>query len=640
MNREALIEQFKERLPDYIQGELGYSLKKHFRCLSGSHADNKPSMIYDPKRYKVHCFSCSADYDLFDVIGIVEGTEDFNEQFSRANELYGSGERIESRSPGERDPQPEAPKVSRKEIKQTIAAAHEKAHLTDYFSKRGISEEAIKRYKLGYLADKQRVIIPIGKEYYISRDIAEKRYFKLSGYEAPLWNEHYLKDRAADEIIWIVEGIFDALSLEEANRNIKAIALNGTAHNRIIELIKEHKTQSLFVISMDNDKAGTDAAERIRAALDELQITNTIYKAGSGMKDANEMLLENREMFIHAINNANERLKNEMLQQRAEILEEQNMKIYHEYMNSSAAQFVREDFINGIKERISASEIPTGYSKLDDILDGGLYEGLYVIGAISSLGKTSYVIQLADQIAQQGHDVIYFSLEMSRAEIVAKSISRLTTEAENNYHHKTTRAILNGRRYKHYSEGERGAIQEAINQYASYAERIFIHEGIGDIGANKISETVENHIIITGRKPVIVIDYLQILAPYEVKATDKQNTDKAVLELKRLSRDKKIPVIAISSFNRQNYSEGVSMNAFKESGAIEYSSDVLIGLQLKGIETDEAEGEKKQKQVNTDALKRKDPREVELKVLKNRNGRLGDKITYKYYTAYNLFIEL
>lgn len=117
----------------------------------------------------------------------------------------------------------------------------------------------------------------------------------------------------------------------------------------------------------------------------------------------------------------------------------------------------------------------------------------------------------------------------------------------------------------------------------SYATRIYFHEGMGNIGVDQIRRTVDRHIKFTGNSPVVIIDYLQILEPYEMKASDKQNTDKAVLELKRISRNYKIPVIGISSFNRQNYEEAVSMKSFKESGAIEYSSDVLIGLQLEGV---------------------------------------------------------
>jgi replicative DNA helicase len=133
-----------------------------------------------------------------------------------------------------------------------------------------------------------------------------------------------------------------------------------------------------------------------------------------------------------------------------------------------------------------------------------------------------------------------------------------------------------------------------------------------------------------GKAPVVLVDYLQILAPHNEKATDKQNTDKAVLELKRISRDYKIPIIAISSFNRENYRMEVTMQAFKESGAIEYSSDVLLGLQLYGVGSTG---------FNVDEERKKNPREVELKILKNRNGKVGGEILFEYYPQFNYFIE-
>jgi replicative DNA helicase len=264
-----------------------------------------------------------------------------------------------------------------------------------------------------------------------------------------------------------------------------------------------------------------------------------------------------------------------------------------------------------------------------------LYEGLYIVGAISSLGKTTLITQITDQIAQAGQDVLIFSLEMARTEIMAKSISRHTLQQVLNNggdirNAKTTRGITTGKRYESYSKAERELINGAIVAYSQYANHIYISEGIGDIGAEQIRETVKQHILFTGNTPVIVIDYFQILAPYSERATDKQNTDKAVMELKRISRDYKTPVIGISSFNRANYSVAVSMEAFKESGAIEYSSDVLLGLQLKGA------GEK-----NFDAneAKKKSPREIELVILKNRNGSTGDKLGYKYYPLFNYFEE-
>ena len=63
---------------------------------------------------------------------------------------------------------------------------------------------------------------------------------------------------------------------------------------------------------------------------------------------------------------------------------------------------------------------------------GGLYSGLYVLAAISSLGKTSFALQLADQLAERGNDIIFFSLEQSKLELVSKSIARRTAQNDIN----------------------------------------------------------------------------------------------------------------------------------------------------------------------------------------------------------------
>ena len=127
---------------------------------------------------------------------------------------------------------------------------------------------------------------------------------------------------------------------------------------------------------------------------------------------------------------------------------------------------------------------------------------------------------------------------------------------------------------------------------------------------------------------------MQIVAPYidperpNRVLTDKQSIDKSVLELKRISRDFKLPVICISSFNRQSYKDEVSMAAFKESGALEYGADVLLGMQLEGVGREDFDEEE---------AKRQQPRKIELKILKNRNGETGGIVRFDYWTAYNLF---
>jgi replicative DNA helicase len=284
---------------------------------------------------------------------------------------------------------------------------------------------------------------------------------------------------------------------------------------------------------------------------------------------------------------------------------------------------------------------PTDFSNLDALLDGGLYPGLYVVGAVSSLGKTSFMLQMADQIAAQGTDVIYVSLEMAPSELVSKSISRMTYQLceGKTYAAKTARGITSAARYAKYSKEEKDLIGSAIVEYSrTIAGNMYFLQGVGDVGVQKVKKFVADHEKYIGKKAVVMIDYLQILAPHDPKYSDKMNTDKSVLELKRMSRDFNIPVVAISSFNRDSYSSEVSMSAFKESGAIEYGSDVLIALQpqgmLRGYRKDTIA---KNADIMIECKKAKHLRKVEAVILKNRNGATETKAGFEYRPMFNLF---
>ena len=125
---------------------------------------------------------------------------------------------------------------------------------------------------------------------------------------------------------------------------------------------------------------------------------------------------------------------------------------------------------------------------------------------------------------------------------------------------------------------------KAVEQYQPIAHNTIIVEGNFNINVISIREYVEQYIAFTGIKPVVVLDYLQILRPINDRLTDKQQVDYNVTELKRISRDYDIPIFVICSFNRDNYTTTVDFTSFKESGAIEYSADVVMGLQLKVME--------------------------------------------------------
>ena len=316
-------------------------------------------------------------------------------------------------------------------------------------------------------------------------------------------------------------------------------------------------------------------------------------------------------------------------------LQNMNVDQKEDYIKNTAA-YNLQSFTDGIADSVNMPAISTGFSELDKALAGGLRKGLYMLGGIPSVGKTSLVLQIADQIAAQGHDVLFISMEMEKFELLSKSISRGTAELATGENAalgdirnaKTAIQIMDGSQYQHYSDAERDLIRSAINRYEQLGSNIYIIETSGNYNVLDVRNAVERHKNITGNLPIVIVDYIQILTPLNERATDKTNIDKAVRELKLISRDYKTPVIGISSFNRTNYNNSVALDSFKESGNIEYSGDVVIGLQYAGV------GEK---DFNIELAKKDYPRKVDLMILKNRNGESGSKVPFNYYAKFNLF---
>ena len=286
-----------------------------------------------------------------------------------------------------------------------------------------------------------------------------------------------------------------------------------------------------------------------------------------------------------------------------------------------------------IKAFIAASNTKTGFYQFDK-LAGGLYPGLYVLGAISSLGKTTFVQQIADNVAAAGKPVLFFSLEMSRLEMASKSISRLTARIDfaNAVSSLKIRAGVTSRN-----------VEEAIESYqAAVGDRMQIIEGGFDTTVDSITEYtrayIEQH---EGQKPLVIVDYLQILQGTQ-KGAIRENVDYNVVELKRLARALDVPVIVISSINRGNYLYPIDFESFKESGGIEYTADVVLGMQLACLDDNPIFAKAKDimaKREAVKAAKAENPRKIRLVCLKNRYGRPDWTITYQYYPQFDYFKE-
>ena len=480
---------------------------------------------------------------------------------------------------------------------------------TDYFLRRGISDGTAERFSLGYDPDSDCVVLPCAEGAFVRRSVSGKRYFNQKGRPAPLFQPELLEGQ---EPVFLVEGTFDALSAEELGYG--ACGMNGAGNREQIAALLRRRTGTAPVLLLpDADPAGEQWAD---ALCGEFSFLWRCPRLPSG-KDLNELLVADRSAAARFL---------------ADCVEQQKAFRPTPYRELSAAGQLGS-FSRYIEAQAARPPLKTGWPQLDEALDGGLYDGLYVLGAVSSLGKTAFCMQLADQLAQQGRDVLIFSLEMTAYELMARSISRetfLRDDTRGRKLAKTVRGVLDGRRYPDYSEQEHLHLYNSEKRYAEYAQHLFFREGDHETGLAYLESEIRRHMDETGVKPVVLIDYLQIIAPVDVHFTDKQNLDRIVCALKKLSRELELTVLAISSFNRENYNTPVSMTAFKESGGIDYSADVLLGIQPKGAGRSGFSVE--------DEL-RKDPRELELKILKNRSAALGLTVPFRYYPAFSCFME-
>lgn len=649
---QSELNALKARLPEYMSRYgLTLTAKKKIPCIGGSHTDKNPSMSYNPNGHYLHCFSCDASYDIYSACEHLEGLPK-GQGVNRIKEIFNVGQKQDFNQTNTNMQQPkqpqtpsqpmtealqptaETPAPTYKDFSDLVAQAHSQLSTGSYHLVRGISQATAERFKLGYVRNangmQQALIIPLkrldGSYSYQQRNTdpeapKEKRHYKPSasmGGTGELFNQEVIGN--TDKPIFIVEGSLDALSIIEAGG--EAVALNGVGTSKLLELVSKHKSKNTLVLSLDNDEAGRNAQAKLKEELlalfatpDGQKTTAPVYELNlcynnPKLKDANELLTANPDNFKGLI---------------ATITDEQAVR-----RTAYKIRTVEADLSN-FEEYIDTHRPPaksTGFTLLDKPLRGGFREGLICIGGISSLGKTTLALQIMDNFAQQGHDVLIFSLEMGRHELRAKSIARESYLLDSRYAVSTIEVLDKQLRDQLMPE-QQDNVKKAINKYYSYARHVHIHEAVGKFTVNDVKAIVEEHIEATGRTPVVMVDYLQILQPAEKNLNDKAKVSYDVLMLKQLSRDKHTPVVVVSSFNRDSYKAEASFSSFKESGEIEYSADVLLGLQLTALRTGRDIQEALEEAY----------REIDVKILKNRNGTLGIA-SFKARLAHNHFREM
>nr|DAR24748.1 MAG TPA: Helicase, ATPase, REPLICATION [Caudoviricetes sp.] len=514
-----------------------------------------------------------------------------------------------------------------------------------YLEQRGLNLETLNRFKIGvkYFYDNVNIIIPTNDVAYRERPIAAS---KESGKSRYYW-KYAQKDRKQWDIfnetaldyngyIFIVEGEIDAMSIEQSG--FAAAAYCGTPNTeRLIAAVKsrKHEPGRKFIIIQDIDEsgAGQRAAAKIKEGLQgvgysayitsipEYHDSNDFLKADSkGLKTwlsyqitealKEEITIMNDTSNIEAATKPTEPQNGAT----GEIIPPTTDTAQRAAQTANTAKYEIFDIADYVynsywTDNYDKDRTPTGFKELDKNLSGGLKTGLYMLGAMPGAGKTSFLLQMADNLADSGENVLFFSLEQSGRELALKSISRYSKRFGNGANLQYTRER---------NEFRRAEIDGAINAIKNRPGRVDFITAVSDIDA--IESAIAEYTAATGKKPIVMIDYLQLIRCSAFSDLRVQ-TNYIIGKLVEMKVKHDLTVWLISNLNREAMRNGFTITAFRETSDIEYNAECMIGLEV---------SEDQAKEV---------VREIKLKCVKQKNGKGNFEMKLSFNAAFSMFEE-
>lgn len=248
------------------------------------------------------------------------------------------------------------------------------------------------------------------------------------------------------------------------------------------------------------------------------------------------------------------------------------------------------------------------YPKIDDIFGGGMFGGMLItIGARPGVGKTAYGMNMVLEAMQRQERlaVDFFTLEMSKMQMVKRFISRMTEI--NSMKFRNPKLTLKKEEKAKVTASGFGLLESELR----------VHDSMFHI--QEIERQIRRrHYESQGKPYIAFIDYLGL-----VEATDKRQqrylqVGEITRTLKRLTNELNIPIVIFSQLGRGTENkERPTLSDLRESGSIEQDSNVVMFI----------------------FSDKEDESKTIVNIAKNREGFTGD-IEYRFYKSRMYFEEL
>jgi replicative DNA helicase len=254
-----------------------------------------------------------------------------------------------------------------------------------------------------------------------------------------------------------------------------------------------------------------------------------------------------------------------------------------------------------VRNKGKISGVPTGFTMLDSLLTG-LHGGeLVIVGARPSMGKTSFVMNIAAHAARFGKSIAVFSLEMPKEQL---ALRMLCGDARVNMQNVRSGAV---------SSKDWLRLSQALGPLSE--TKMYLDDSASLTPAQLRSRC--RRLMTEKGLDLIIIDYMQLMSSDSRSESRQLEVSEISRKLKGIALELKVPVMACAQLSRANVKRTGSarpvLSDLRDSGSIEQDADVVLFLHRSHYYGQE------------DA----DPSEAEVIIAKQRNGPLATvKLTW------------
>lgn len=232
----------------------------------------------------------------------------------------------------------------------------------------------------------------------------------------------------------------------------------------------------------------------------------------------------------------------------------------------------------------TAGTWPTGLSPLDAVLGGGLRAGeLTLVGGAQGLGKTTFALQIARNVAAAGGSALYLCYEHREQDVLERLLGM-----ELGLHGGTEALRLSQVRAACAADGTCGegllervgrepTAVEALQALSAYAPRLHLATVTG--GRTALDDLHELVREVEHERPLVVVDYLQKVRIAGDRIDEDERVTVVVEGLKDLALSKDLPVLAIVAADKAGVDGGrTRLHHLRGSTALAYEADVALLL--------------------------------------------------------------